>query len=513
MHETSKNIQQELEANIKRVGSINRKISRGDAINEIDFNEIFSTNSSLLVPADNTEAISAHGASCMLEEDQNQIMPGEASEDSKGLLEASGVLDGVKRLTFCDVINEARSRRRKNLTQTTLGPRQTRMSAKAKPPKKPRNSIGSQNSGSNDWEESDEESPKRKNVKRKAEPKNKKNSILNQQLSTNFEEENSKEHSDGVQLVIDSEGRSKWVKTEGKGSSNNEGDSFHPVSVSNGTKKPKSTVTTSASFRTRNVTPKWTERETTKFYKCLEYYGTDFTTMENIFKPRNRKQLKSKFQKEEKVNLQRVNRALDNHSKKIYQSSQYSNFINYLSETHSQPMITSRAPEVNAENPKASAPAKLSSGESAKEEREIIGFPRGLNGVSSLKKTESSQKEIGQKGKTRQGNNEECEELVEWRKKGNGAQENGVVQIKMSRRRSSCSFNSVDEEILNDVSLIVEKAAREKAEMEEQMRIQSMLRTISKGNSKSPIQKEKSEEELDEGDEVQEDPDEGDDLL
>merc|ERR1712029_1271336 len=54
----------------------------------------------------------------------------------------------------------------------------------------------------------------------------------------------------------------------------------------------------------------WTERETVRFFKALSVFGTDFSMMENVFRRRNRHDLKMKFKKEERSNRALVDRCL-----------------------------------------------------------------------------------------------------------------------------------------------------------------------------------------------------------
>jgi hypothetical protein len=69
---------------------------------------------------------------------------------------------------------------------------------------------------------------------------------------------------------------------------------------------------TSMSFRKKNHTEKWSEEETEFFYKALEFFGTDFSLLEIILKPRNRNQIKNKFHKEERINKEKVENSLKN---------------------------------------------------------------------------------------------------------------------------------------------------------------------------------------------------------
>ena len=58
---------------------------------------------------------------------------------------------------------------------------------------------------------------------------------------------------------------------------------------------------------------KWTKEDTTKFYTALEQFGTDFGTIQKFFPKRERKQIKSKFRREEKANPEKIEMALNTH--------------------------------------------------------------------------------------------------------------------------------------------------------------------------------------------------------
>lgn len=55
---------------------------------------------------------------------------------------------------------------------------------------------------------------------------------------------------------------------------------------------------------------RWGKEETLLFYKALSLCGTDFTLLEKIFTDKDRKQLKNKFTREEKIQPERVSQAL-----------------------------------------------------------------------------------------------------------------------------------------------------------------------------------------------------------
>lgn len=68
---------------------------------------------------------------------------------------------------------------------------------------------------------------------------------------------------------------------------------------------------TSSTYLRRNLKPQqWTDEETEKFYQALAAFGTDFDTICRMFKGKTRKHIKLKFNREERVNPQRINAAL-----------------------------------------------------------------------------------------------------------------------------------------------------------------------------------------------------------
>ena len=58
---------------------------------------------------------------------------------------------------------------------------------------------------------------------------------------------------------------------------------------------------------------KWTKEDTDTFYTVLEQFGTDFGTIQKFFPKRERKQIKSKFRREEKSNPEKIELALKTH--------------------------------------------------------------------------------------------------------------------------------------------------------------------------------------------------------
>ena len=61
----------------------------------------------------------------------------------------------------------------------------------------------------------------------------------------------------------------------------------------------------------KSISKKWTYEETEFFYQCLAEFGTDFSMIESKFNGnRNRSQIKNKFRKEEKENLDRIDQAI-----------------------------------------------------------------------------------------------------------------------------------------------------------------------------------------------------------
>lgn len=77
-----------------------------------------------------------------------------------------------------------------------------------------------------------------------------------------------------------------------------------------GNLEPHKQHLTSLSFKKIKHTDKWTEEETNFFYKALECFGTDFSFLEILLKPRTRNQIKNKYKKEDRDNKELVETAL-----------------------------------------------------------------------------------------------------------------------------------------------------------------------------------------------------------
>eukprot|EP01028_Stygiella_incarcerata_P007632 TRINITY_DN31766_c0_g1_i4.p1 TRINITY_DN31766_c0_g1~~TRINITY_DN31766_c0_g1_i4.p1 ORF type:complete len:105 (+),score=24.35 TRINITY_DN31766_c0_g1_i4:175-489(+) len=63
---------------------------------------------------------------------------------------------------------------------------------------------------------------------------------------------------------------------------------------------------TSSSFSKRRAGRKWTSEETERFFKALHVYGTEFSLIETMFPGRTRRQIKAKYQREDRENHERV---------------------------------------------------------------------------------------------------------------------------------------------------------------------------------------------------------------
>lgn len=58
----------------------------------------------------------------------------------------------------------------------------------------------------------------------------------------------------------------------------------------------------------------WSEEETDRFFEALKMFGTDFFIISKMFHPKTRRQIKLKFVREERLDPDRVNRALSGES-------------------------------------------------------------------------------------------------------------------------------------------------------------------------------------------------------
>ncbi|XP_033324499.1 transcription factor TFIIIB component B'' homolog Bdp1 [Megalopta genalis] len=66
-------------------------------------------------------------------------------------------------------------------------------------------------------------------------------------------------------------------------------------------------------YKKRQKSKEWPKWETLKFYKALNTVGTDFLLMQSLFPNRTRQEIKIKFKKEEKINRNLIEKALEYH--------------------------------------------------------------------------------------------------------------------------------------------------------------------------------------------------------
>lgn len=67
---------------------------------------------------------------------------------------------------------------------------------------------------------------------------------------------------------------------------------------------------TSASYLNRSPSMPWSKEETEAFLSALRKYGTDFTLIAALFPNRDRRQIKNKFKREEKLDAGKIDRLL-----------------------------------------------------------------------------------------------------------------------------------------------------------------------------------------------------------
>lgn len=63
---------------------------------------------------------------------------------------------------------------------------------------------------------------------------------------------------------------------------------------------------TSASYSKRESAQRWSKEDNDKFFDALSRFGTDFSLIQHLFPNRSRRQIKLKFKREERENLQKV---------------------------------------------------------------------------------------------------------------------------------------------------------------------------------------------------------------
>jgi transcription factor TFIIIB component B'' len=91
----------------------------------------------------------------------------------------------------------------------------------------------------------------------------------------------------------------------------------------------------------------WSEDETDKFYDALCMFGTDFFIISKMFPPKTRRMIKAKFTREEKIDPQRINNALNGKNTRRLDLEHYARetardisvFTRYEGLEHAQAMI------------------------------------------------------------------------------------------------------------------------------------------------------------------------------
>ncbi len=83
--------------------------------------------------------------------------------------------------------------------------------------------------------------------------------------------------------------------------------------------------------RVRKKPLRWTESDTNTFYRCLEFFGVDFSMIRGVLSHKTKRQLLRKFHKEKKKNPELIDKALKLHeSNLIEKNSQCQNFLEDL---------------------------------------------------------------------------------------------------------------------------------------------------------------------------------------
>ncbi|KAJ8263013.1 hypothetical protein COCON_G00154700 [Conger conger] len=71
----------------------------------------------------------------------------------------------------------------------------------------------------------------------------------------------------------------------------------------------RGSTTTYTSFRNLSYTKPWSDKETDMFFLAISMVGSDFSMICQLFPHRNRKEVKNKFKREEKINSWRIDKA------------------------------------------------------------------------------------------------------------------------------------------------------------------------------------------------------------
>jgi hypothetical protein len=111
-------------------------------------------------------------------------------------------------------------------------------------------------------------------------------------------------------IVLDAEGKMKIEKPNIAEAAKKLNEEINKNTISIVEFDTPHTKVTSLSFRKNTHVDKWKKEETILFYKALECFGTDFSFLEMVLKPRKRNEIKNKYRKEEKANPEMIDSAL-----------------------------------------------------------------------------------------------------------------------------------------------------------------------------------------------------------
>lgn len=77
--------------------------------------------------------------------------------------------------------------------------------------------------------------------------------------------------------------------------------------------------------RKRKKPQRWSEQDTTTFYKCLEFFGEDFQMIKGVLTHKTKRQLLRKFHKEKKKNLIKIQESLNKHENNLIEKNSLCN--------------------------------------------------------------------------------------------------------------------------------------------------------------------------------------------
>jgi len=120
----------------------------------------------------------------------------------------------------------------------------------------------------------------------------------------------------------------------------------------------------------------WNDEDTDRFYEALRMFGTDFSTIANMFPPRTRRQIKLKYTREQRIDPQRLETALSGGQILKMDLSYFANAAGIELSEFKDPAIVNAELEKDAVEKRLEIEKKKTETDEAKKQRDIMDQQR-----------------------------------------------------------------------------------------------------------------------------------------